>query len=316
MKKSLEELLQSRMSEVSRYYEAAGREKEPMEKKYLEQRQRADKLQALLAQHVIESRGTDGPRDHLIIGDAHAHPDYDNERFTALGNYLVATQPAVVISMGDVGDIPSLCRYDEGKRSSHGRTIAEDIAVTRDAFMRIAAPIKAYNRRHAKKPYLPLMLAEDGNHEYRIERAVENDPKLYGTLNIEQLGMTDAGFIRVPFLAPAVVDDICYKHYHPSGVMSRPISGENPARMMIQKGFMSCVGGHTHIFDHSERGRADGSKVFGMVAGCFFSHTLDFAKPAGHMYWRGLIRLRDVKNGYHHGGYEQLPIEDILSKYR
>lgn len=312
MKKSLAEVLKDRAREIGRYYEAAGRELEPMERRYVEQRQRADKLQALLAQHVASERGSEAPRDHLIIGDPHAHPDYGNERFTALGNYIMETKPAVVISMGDVADMPSLCRYDEGKRSSHGRTIAEDIAHAHDAFQRMVAPLRA---QRSKKPYAPLMLALDGNHEFRIEKAVESDPKLYGTLHIEQLGMVEAGFVRVPYLAPMVVDQICYKHFHPSGIMARAIGGENPGKMLLTKGFMSCVSGHSHIFDHSERGRADGGKIFGMHAGCYFSHTFDFAKPVGTMYWRGLIRLRDVKNGYHHGGYEQLPIEDILKRY-
>ena len=39
----------------------------------------------------------------LIIGDPHAHPDYDNKRFTALGKYIAKEKPDVIVCIGEYG---------------------------------------------------------------------------------------------------------------------------------------------------------------------------------------------------------------------
>ena len=44
----------------------------------------------------------------LIIGDPHAHRDYDNKRFTALGKYIAKEKPDVIVCIGDMADMPSL----------------------------------------------------------------------------------------------------------------------------------------------------------------------------------------------------------------
>ena len=41
---------------------------------------------------------------HLIIPDAHAHPEYDNERFDALGSLILKERPDVIICIGDFAE--------------------------------------------------------------------------------------------------------------------------------------------------------------------------------------------------------------------
>ncbi len=36
----------------------------------------------------------------LIIPDCHASPDYDNDRFIALGEFIVKEKPEVVVCLG------------------------------------------------------------------------------------------------------------------------------------------------------------------------------------------------------------------------
>ena len=52
----------------------------------------------------------------LIIPDAHAAPGYDNERFTAVGQYLMRERPEHVVCLGDWADLPSLSSYDRGTK--------------------------------------------------------------------------------------------------------------------------------------------------------------------------------------------------------
>jgi len=52
----------------------------------------------------------------LIIPDAHAAPGYDNERFKAVGQYLIRERPEHVVCLGDWADLPSLSSYDKGTK--------------------------------------------------------------------------------------------------------------------------------------------------------------------------------------------------------
>ena len=50
---------------------------------------------------------------HLIIGDSHAHPDFNNERFTWLGKLIHDSRPDVVVNIGDMADMASLCAHSK-----------------------------------------------------------------------------------------------------------------------------------------------------------------------------------------------------------
>ena len=52
----------------------------------------------------------------LVICDPHAHPNYDNKRFTDLGRFIVKTRPDIIVCIGDMADMPSLSMYDKGTK--------------------------------------------------------------------------------------------------------------------------------------------------------------------------------------------------------
>ena len=81
----------------------------------------------------------------LIIPDPHASPDYDNKRFTALGNLIVDKQPHIVLCLGDMADMPSLSSYDKGTKGFEGRRYKKDVASTIDAQVKLFEPIKKLN---------------------------------------------------------------------------------------------------------------------------------------------------------------------------
>ena len=54
----------------------------------------------------------------------------------------------------------------------------------------LLAPLIEYNtqaKKNKKQLYKPKMILTLGNHENRINRVIENDPKLDGTLSIDDL---------------------------------------------------------------------------------------------------------------------------------
>src|SRR3546814_6957280 len=65
--------------------------------------------------------------------------------------------------------MPSLCSYDKGTKGFEGRRYSKDIAAAHDAQERFFAPIKATKKK------LPRFVMLQGNHEYRIERAIDAD---------------------------------------------------------------------------------------------------------------------------------------------
>ena len=79
----------------------------------------------------------------LIIGDPHAHPDYDNNRFTALGKFIAKEKPQVIVCIGDMADMPSLSSYDKGTKGFEGRRYSKDVKAVIDAQEKLFAPIKS-----------------------------------------------------------------------------------------------------------------------------------------------------------------------------
>lgn len=80
----------------------------------------------------------------LVIGDPHATPHHNNSRFELLGKFIVDRQPEVIVNIGDMADMPSLCSYDKGLRSFEGRRYKHDVASVIDAQLKLFKPLVDY----------------------------------------------------------------------------------------------------------------------------------------------------------------------------
>lgn len=238
---------------------------------------------------------------HLVIGDTHAKHGVSNERFDWLGKLILDLRPDVIIHLGDHFDMESLSGYDVGKKCFEGRRYKLDLEAGLDALDRINRPMVEFNRkkqRQKEKQYNPRMVMLGGNHdEGRLNRTVENTAMLEGTISIDDFQFEYHGWEYVPFLETAVIDGVSYQHYFTSGVMGKPIGGENPATMLINKLHTTAVQGHSHLFDVSRRTRPCGKRIWGVHAGCYFEHEEAYAKSANKMWWRGLLVLKNVDDG-------------------
>ena len=229
---------------------------------------------------------------HLTIPDSHIKPDQSHSRVRHLANFISEHQPDIIINMGDWFDLPSLSHYDIGTASYEGRRYSKDISAGRSSLEYLTnciAKISQYN------PQLEFLI---GNHENRIDKVTDTDPRLIGTVGIGDLGATELGWRVTPFLQPRVIDGIAYCHYFVSGVLSRAISGVNIGARLLAMQNMSCIQAHNHTFDYSEKPKADGGKVMGMTVGCYFTHREEWARAANQLYWRGLVLVTDVAKGY------------------
>lgn len=235
---------------------------------------------------------------HAIIPDVQAKPGQDFTFLRAIGEYLVEKQPERIICLGDFADLPSLSSYDVGKKSFEGRRYNNDLAAAHSAMDILLSPLWEYNInaiRNKKRRYNPELFMFLGNHEYRIERVVENDPKLDGTIGIEQLPYAE--WKVFPYLHVEILDGIAYSHYFTTGVMGRPVTS---ARALVTKKHMSCVQGHNQKMEIYNEYKADGTLITGLFAGCCYMHDEDYLGPQGNNYFRGIHMLYDIKDGAFH----------------
>ena len=234
-------------------------------------------------------------RTHLVIPDAHAHPQFGNERADWLGKLIADIKPDVVVNLGDNADMPSLASYDKGKRAFQGRTYRADIDAHLDFQKRMWAPIRKLRKK------LPYAVFLEGNHEQRIERAIDASPELEGSISFDDLEVRQYydSIIRYRGGTPGIVelDGVHYAHYFVSGIMGRPIGGEHPAYSLLTKEFVSCTCGHIHVLDFSERTSADGRKIYGLVGGVFQDYEAPWAGEVNKLWWRGVILKRNVEDG-------------------
>jgi hypothetical protein len=234
---------------------------------------------------------------HMVIPDTQVKPNGTVEHLKWAGQYAVEKKPDVIIHLGDHWDMPSLSVYDVGKKSFEGRRYNDDIQAGIEGMKAFLQPIREEQQRlriNKKKRWNPKLIFTLGNHEQRIERAVEADAKLEGLIGYHDLRLTQFGWEVHDFLAPVVVDGICYSHYFTSGVMGRPVSS---AKLMIQKKMMSTVMGHVQDREIAYARKADGSPVTGLFAGIFYQHDEDYLTPQTNGSWSGIWMFHDVNNG-------------------
>lgn len=229
------------------------------------------------------------PIKHLVIPDCQVKPGVPLDHLTWAGKYAAEKRPDVIVCLGDFADMPSLCSYDVGKKSFEGRRLRKDLDIAKEGMERLMQPIAR------TRGYNPRLVFTEGNHEERIERLCENDPKLDGLISLDDLAYKDYGWKVHPFLKPVKINGVSYSHYFPTGVMGWPC---RTARSMLTKFHQSCVAGHTPGKDIAYAHRVDGTSVTCIIAGSFYQHDEDFLKPIiNRQYWRGLLMLHEVKDG-------------------
>lgn len=232
---------------------------------------------------------------HLFLTDCHATPGVDNDRALLVSKFIAELRPDVVVVGGDTGDFSSLCSYDKGKKAFQGRTFQADV----DAHNDFQEKLWSYPKRAKKK--LPRRVTLIGNHEQRIDRAIELQPELEGVIGYGQLDLARYYDTVVPYngATPGGIelDGVYYAHYVVSGVSGRPIGGEHHAASLLAKRFSSCSVGHSHIIDYSVKTQSNGHKIMGLVGGCFMEHNPSFAGESTKLWWRGVTVKRNVSKG-------------------
>lgn len=234
---------------------------------------------------------------HLVLPDVQAKPDVDFTYLNKIGHYIVEKKPEVIVCLGDFADMPSLSSYDVGKKSFEGKRYVNDIDAAHQAMDCLLDPLYEFNaraRRNKEKQYKPRMVMTLGNHENRINRAVNDDAKLEGVLSTSHLGYETHGWEVYPFLDVVVIDGVAYSHYFTTGLMGRPVT---TAAACLSKKHMSTVQGHQQGLQIATGYKADGGLLTSVIAGSCYEHDEDYMSSQGNRHWRGFLMLHDVCDG-------------------
>lgn len=234
---------------------------------------------------------------HLVLPDVQAKDGIDFTYLNKIGKYIVEKKPDTLVCLGDFADMPSLSSYDIGKKSFEGRRYIKDIEATHNAMESLLSPLWEFNlkaKKNKEKQYKPRMVLTMGNHENRINKAINNDPKLEGVLSTDALGYVGYGWEVFPFLDVVVIDGVAYSHYYTTGLMGRPVT---TASACLSKKHMSCVQGHQQGLQIATGHKADGTMITSIIAGSCYEHNEDYLGPQGNKHWRGFLMLHDVQDG-------------------
>ena len=234
---------------------------------------------------------------HAFIPDLQIKPGVDLSYLSHIGRYLADKKPDRIILIGDVADMPSLSSYDVGKKSFEGRTYKADVESVHEGMRLLMQPIFDEQQKlvnGGRKRWKPELILTLGNHEERINRAINLDRKLDGLISIRDLGYSNFGWQVFPFLEVVVRDGIAYSHYFTSGIMGRPVG---TASMQLNKKHMSCVAGHQQGRQIAYGRRADGKEMTSIIAGSCYLHDESYLGLQGNQHWRGMYMFHNVDDG-------------------
>lgn len=231
----------------------------------------------------------------LVCPDSHAHPDYNNNRANWLGELLHDLKPDIFLHLGDGADLASLSSYDKGKRAFQGRSYAKDIEAHLDFQERLWDRVVKSKKKRPDSIYLI------GNHEERINKALDLSPELEGTIGFKDLQLERYYDVTVPYDGgtPGVVEveGILAAHFFLTGISGRPIGGEHAAYSHSIKVGQSTISGHSHLLDYNTRTNISGRTLNNLVAGCYQDYINPWAGLIGKLWRPGVSVLRNVEDG-------------------
>ncbi len=243
-------------------------------------------------------------RKHIIVPDCQLKPGVPTEHLEWIGEYIVAKRPDVLVIIGDWADMSSLSRYDMGKKSYEGRKYTDDILAANDGLQKLMAPIARAQEKESRrrmKQWKLRKIVTLGNHEDRINRAVEDARQWEDKISIDDIHFKQLGFEVYPFLQQVEVDGVTYCHYFPSGPKGQPIG---TARSLLTKLHQSCFAGHLQGRDIAYGKRANGQRITGIICGSCYLHDEAYLGPQGNNVWRGIYVLHEVEDGV----FDEMPV--------
>lgn len=240
----------------------------------------------------------------MVIPDAQVTPGVPIDHMDWAGQAIVDYKPDVITVLGDWWDMHSLNSYDKpGSKGMVGASVEADVEIGNEAFARLVRPMDVEMgrlRTGKRKLWEPECHFLYGNHEQRIQRFCNEDPRFAGIVGYDLL---KAGtFHRHDFLEIVTIDGIWYSHYFANTHSGKAIGGSIDNR--LNRIGNSFVQGHQQGLLYGIRQYPGSLTRHGIVAGSFYQHDEDYRGAQGNGEWRGIVVLNEVENG----SYDVMPL--------
>lgn len=230
---------------------------------------------------------------HVHMGDAQLKPGVPMNHFRWIREYVNDIGCDLFVDAGDFADMPSLSYWDKGKLKSEGARYTHDVAAVHQGLELL------HNGLEVNKRIITM-----GNHEDRINRAIDGDAKYEGTISTDDLGYANY-YDRVgKFLEVLTEDSIAYCHFFQRKNSGKPYAGMMRNRL-INIGY-SHVAGHSPGYEHLGEFLSNGTQRVGMVNGSCYLHGEDYKGPQDNlMHFRGIVVMNEVDGN---GGFLPMPV--------
>lgn len=243
---------------------------------------------------------------HIVIPDTQVKPGVPIDHLAWLGYWLADRYSARqnltlrIIMIGDWYDMQSLSSYDKGKRQMEGRRVRADLQAGRDAWELLDDTMRNSGDGDWSGVDLDLRYLL-GNHEWRVQRAIDLDAQLDGLISMDDLWAPE-GWQRHGFLEIVELDGVAYSHYFANRMTGRPLSGQSMDARIKTVGRSFTMGHQQGLW----MGRRElvTSAHLGLVAGSFYLHDEDYLGPQGNRHWRGFVACHNVEDGE----YDPMPV--------
>jgi len=238
----------------------------------------------------------------LFIPDTQVRVGVNLDHIAALGNYIVDKKPEIIVMIGDWFDMPSLSSYEKkGSKYFEGLRYKDDVDVGLHAMDLLFKPMWQYNDmrvRNKKRPYKPRLVFFEGNHENRQTRAINEDPRLIGTIGFEDFQLEKFGWEVHRFLKIVEIEGVLFSHYfvNPDSLTGSVVTGsmENKLKLIGH----SFAMGHQQKRQYANRYTGFGKEMHGLVLGAFYSHDESYMNPQGNTHhWRGICVMHELTDG-------------------
>ena len=130
----------------------------------------------------------------------------------------------------------------------------------------------------------------------RLDRYVDDNPELIGTLGTEMLPFEKYGWEVYDFLKPVEINGIFFVHYLANPMNGKPYGGN--AMNILKTVGNSFVVGHKQCLDIAIRPTIDGKQQIGIINGACYPFNERYKGYQGNNHFRGLTVLNDVCDGF------------------
>lgn len=227
----------------------------------------------------------------LFLTDIH-FPAEDKRSLDAVLNYAADSGPwDGIILNGDIGDYESVSSHNAGQlRKLENKRLWKDHEAVNKGLDLIDSAVFGKSRGVDKKKYFL-----EGNHEYRVERAINVNPNLEGFAEVPTaLKLAERGYEWLPFWSKGTMLRVGNANF-----MHAFCHGRNHAKATLSMIDRPTFYGHTHdVAEESKLTLGDNKQVCAQSLGTLIDYRVDYMRGRPHRWQQAFAEFYFLPDGH------------------